>query len=83
MEVFIDLVDGGAGPRAFQKTLGLRKEDIAIQMNKLGLYRQVVKYTKQIKELSKNRNANIVQINETRKELLLAIENWNNEQEDN
>ena len=83
MIIFIELVDKGAGTRAFQKMLGMDNKEIALQMKKLDLYRQVVDFTNQIKELQKNRKENYQQINELRKALLGAIEDWNSEQEDN
>jgi len=79
MEVFINLVDGGANPKAFKKLLGMKQEEIAGQMVKISLYREIVKYTAEIKTLSKNRNENMALINEKRKELLTIIAEWNSE----
>lgn len=49
--VFIELVDKGASPVGFRKSLGIDGAVFDMHMGKLGLYRQQVETYKKIKDL--------------------------------
>ena len=78
IEIFISLVDNNAQVKSYKRLLGLSKEAIAPHMQRLALYRDVAKISKEIRELFKDRAKNFNEIKKLREQMRQIVERWKN-----
>lgn len=76
MEIFVNLIHRKAPLKTFQKELGLTKEQILNHTGNIRFYERVTEYSKQIRELFKDKEKNMDEIKRLRKELNQYIEDW-------